>query len=366
MKDFWPQCGFTLLSRDAQGWLLPTSAWWRLMLGRPELALVAESCRAERTLHAALHDDPLRAVPDAELHALRDADARENYGHWLAWRDGVQAAGTLEAWLLQTHRSGRITVPPLFIAVVAQAIVRALLDGTTSAFEARAAELLFRAQRISTQDEHVLAGDRATLDLQNETHGFGDLGRLLAQAKAPLKAVQMEVLTRDNAERYWAQAAQAAQPLATGQIEPRCDFLLDLTHEIKQDLGHGIQFNMTHADSGLKALANVLGLWVRHLLGVELRITPLQRIDDAAWRWHIGLDAQASALLDDLYEDRSVEPERMARLLSLFKLEFADAAEMRADVAGKPVYLGLMMDSERVLKMKPQNLLLNLPLARSS
>jgi hypothetical protein len=33
-------------------------------------------------------------------------------------------------------------------------------------------------------------------------------------------------------------------------------------------------------------------------------------------------------------------------------------------VAGIPVYLGLAMDEAQVLKLKPQNLVLNLPLAR--
>jgi len=36
---------------------------------------------------------------------------------------------------------------------------------------------------------------------------------------------------------------------------------------------------------------------------------------------------------------------------------------MRADIAGKPVYLALSMDQNGVVRMKPQNLLLNLPLA---
>jgi hypothetical protein len=35
---------------------------------------------------------------------------------------------------------------------------------------------------------------------------------------------------------------------------------------------------------------------------------------------------------------------------------------MRADVQGKPVYLGLAMTEQGLLKLKPQNLLLNLPL----
>jgi hypothetical protein len=37
---------------------------------------------------------------------------------------------------------------------------------------------------------------------------------------------------------------------------------------------------------------------------------------------------------------------------------------MRAEVAGKPVYLAMAMDEHKRLKLKPQNLLLNLPLAR--
>ena len=36
---------------------------------------------------------------------------------------------------------------------------------------------------------------------------------------------------------------------------------------------------------------------------------------------------------------------------------------MRADVQGKPVYLGLAMNEQGLLKLKPQNLLLNLPVA---
>ncbi len=119
---------------------------------------------------------------------------------------------------------------------------------------------------------------------------------------------------------------------------------------------------MTRARSGLKALARVLEKWVKHFLGVAVTIRPLQQVDDAAWRWHVGLDIDATALLNDLYEQREVAPERLVRLVSLFRLDFADPQEMRADIAGKPVYLGLMMNAERVLRLKPQNLLVNLPL----
>ena len=59
-----------------------------------------------------------------------------------------------------------------------------------------------------------------------------------------------------------------------------------------------------------------------------------------------------------------MEPERLQRLISLFRLDFLNPQDMRPDVAGKPVYLGLMMGSDGVMQIKPQNLLINLPLRR--
>jgi hypothetical protein len=48
---------------------------------------------------------------------------------------------------------------------------------------------------------------------------------------------------------------------------------------------------------------------------------------------------------------------------SACRLSFADPAQMQAELAGKPVYLGLAMNAQGLLRLKPQNLLLNLPLA---
>lgn len=357
MHDFWPDCGFHALQRTAGGWLVPGPDFVRGLLARPELALVEESCRAEKALHRSLLDDPMRVVSAAELGRLLDDDARENYRMALDFRDALRAAGTLEAWLLQLFRGGEIRTPPLFIDQVVMAVLRGVLDGSGDALEVRAAELLFRPQRITLEAERVLAGDQATLDLQHETRGFGELGRLLAQAQTPLKGLDLRVLADDDSAGFWADAGRPG----AGQRH-----LLDLTHQIQRDIGHGVKFTLTQARSGLKALAGVLQKWVQHLLGVQVSIQPLQRIDDVQWRWHVGLDAASTALLNDLYEGREVEPARMRRLVSLFRLDFADPGEMRRDVAGMPVYLGLSMNEQQVLRLKPQNLLLNLPLAASS
>jgi len=68
--------------------------------------------------------------------------------------------------------------------------------------------------------------------------------------------------------------------------------------------------------------------------------------------------------LNDLYNRVDVDEARMGRLLCLFRLDFADPAAMRPAIAGRPVYLAMAMDADNLMKLKPQNLLLNLPLAR--
>jgi Family of unknown function (DUF6352) len=353
----WPAVAPAHLTLDARGWLVPAPAWWRAFLQRPELAPVPESCRAERALHAALSDDPLQTVAPARLGAVRDPDARANWGHYLAWRDAVLGARSLEGWLLALWRSRRITLPPLFIDLAVQAVVWRLLADEPDALRWRAAELLFRAQRVTRHEGRVLLGDRETLDLNRETQGFGELGRLLAEAQAPLKRLDLEVLAPDNAARYFERAAKPA---------PGTPFLLDLTHAIGRDLGHGLRFELTWARSGLGALADVLVRWVRHLLGVTVTIEPLERVDDPHWRWHVGLDAESSVLLNDLYAGHAVDDARRERLLSLFRLRFDEPAEMHPDLAGAPVWLALMGDAQQVVRLKPQNLLLNLPLAPGS
>ena len=95
--DFWPACDFSASSRNTRGWLVATDDYLRRVLARPELALVPESCAAEIALHESLKVSPSRVVASAELAALQDDDARENYTVFLRFRDGLLAAGTLEA-----------------------------------------------------------------------------------------------------------------------------------------------------------------------------------------------------------------------------------------------------------------------------
>ena len=353
MLNFWTACGHQHLTRNARGWMAPTPDYWRLWLQRPELALVPESCKAEKRLHQALLDDPLMPVLPAQLQAFKDDDARENYQLFLRFRDEVQAAGSLESAYMAWQQSGNIQLPPLFIDLVVQAIVCNVLSDVQDAWVWRAAELLFRRQRITIEGGRVLSGDSDTLDSLKSTGGLGEMGRLLMEGGATLKAVDVKVLHPDNAERYFAQREGLG----------RYAFLLDMTHELQNELPHGLILSMVNARSGLKALSVVLARWVQHFLGVAVSIEPVQKVDDPAWRWHVGLDVTATALLNDLYQGVELDNKRQQQLISLFKLRFDNPQDMRADVQGKPVYLGLAMNEQGLLKLKPQNLLLNLPLA---
>ena len=95
---------------------------------------------------------------------------------------------------------------------------------------------------------------------------------------------------------------------------------------------------------------------------LAVTIRPVPVIDDANWTWHVGLDAEASAIANDLWNGRKVRQERLARILWLGVLEFGDASRVLPRVAGRPVHLALAMDAANRLRMKPQNLVAGLPL----
>lgn len=331
--DFWRSSGFHLLRRDAAGRLEVTDDYLRAFLRRPELTPVEESCAAERALHARLVEAPRVPVGPAELAALADADARENYEMALAFRDLLLAHGTLEAAYLALVEGGRAAVPPLFLDQMVHAMLRGILDRVEDGFQLRAAELLFRPQRVTIRDGAILVADEETLERYRATGGLGTLGRMVAETGTPLRQVELDVFTRERSGEYRARSDRFDTALEIGFTRP-----------------------------GLDALARVLERWIGHFLGVGVTIHPVQHIRDDRWTWHVGLDAEASALLNDLYQGREAGEERMRRLLSLFRLEFDDPGDMLERVAGKPVYLALCMTPDGRLRVKPQNLLLNLPL----
>ena len=335
--DFWPNSGYHLLERDADGHMAVTDAFLRAYLQRPEIAPIEESCDAERALHGRLMANPREAVGDARIAAMADPDARENYQVMLGFRDMLVAAGTVEACYLEIFRVGGVSIPPLFVDQMAQVVARRVIDGTDDPFRARAAELLFREQTVTLKDGAILLGDTETIEMLASTAGMGSLGKLVVDSGAQARQIDMDVLQAETADIYWDR-------------NERYDTVLDISF----------------TRPGLDALCRVLEGWIRHFLKAEVSIQPVQEINDDKWVWHLGLDAEASALLDDLYQGQDVDDARMARLLSLFRLDFKDPNQMASDVRGRPIYLALCMTPERTLRVKPQNLLVNLPLAAES
>jgi hypothetical protein len=334
MADFWQSCGYNLLRRTGDGRLIVTDDYLRLYYARPELAPVAESCGAERALHAALMQDPRRDVADAKIAAIADADARENYRVMLRFRGRLLAAESLEAFYSDLFREG-VAVPPDFIHHTVQVILRGILDGTNDGLEARAAELFFRRQRVSVNDGAIMLADDETVEMYASGGGFGNLGRLLKEGGAPPRNIELDVLDEASAGRYF-----------------------------ERDERHDTVLNLNHGRPGCLALARVLERWIAHFHGVRAAVKPVREIPDEDWVWHIGLDAEATAMLNELYNGGEVEPERMKRVIGLFRVEFRDPIVMRPELAGAPVFLGLAAAADGTLRMKPQNLLVNLPLAR--
>jgi len=336
VPDFWRRSGYRLLAHAPDGTLRVTDDFLRSFLVRPELAPVPESSAGELLLHDALMADPRLAVDDARLAAVEDVDARDNFRIWARFRDRLLAADSLEAAYMALFRGEGVDVPPLFIGQLTEILLRHILTDRAEPMAARAAEMLFRTQKIAiTDDGAVMAADEVTVETLAETAGFGSLGELLLQNRTPARTVDLDVLDAENAAVYW-----------------------------ERDERHDLSISLNRGRPALAALARVMEDWIAHFLGVEVAIRTEREIDDAHWMWHVGLDAQASAILNDLYNRQNVDEARMSRLLCLFRLDFRNPADVRPALAGRPVWLAMAMDERNRLRLKPQNLLMNLPLAR--
>jgi hypothetical protein len=332
LPDFWRNSGFHLLERDAAGRLRVTDDFLRAYFLRPELHPVEESCDAERQLHAALMAAPRRTVADAEIEALADADARHNYRMLLKFRDRLLAAGTVEGCYMGLFK-GAIDVPPLFIAQLVHVILRNLLEGCEDPLRLRAAELFFREQKATLQDGHVLLADLETVAMHAAGSRYGSIGKLIVEAQGALGKVDLDVLDRPNAGLYWERESR-----------------------------HDTVISLTYGAAALAALCRVIEAWVAHFHGLRVSVKPLRRIEEARWAWHIGLDAESTQILNELWSGAQVEQGRMHNILALFAMQFEEPAAMRTDIAGRTVYLALSANAGQEVRMKPQNLLINLPL----
>lgn len=325
MKDFWLSCGHHLLDRDRSGRLCVTDEFMKLYLARPELVPPPDACAAERSLRAALLSDPWRPVPAAEIEAIAEADARENWHYLIVLRDLVAAHRTIEATYTAAVRKD-VRLPPMFIDQLTQLILRNALDDCQDAYALRAAELFFRPQRLTVHEGALLAADQECVD------GSGGVSPLAAMLGLP-ERLDIEALSDANAATYWERS-------------DRFDLALDLTAGRR----------------GLAALAMVITLWVKHLIGIEVVVEPLDALRDVALAWYVGLDANGTKIGDALWNGAQIDELTRGRVVGLFRLTFGNPDVVIERMADEPVYLILAMAADRVLRMKPQNLLRGLPI----
>jgi hypothetical protein len=337
-QSLWPQAGYAQLKKDARGHLIVTDDFLRVLLLRPELAPIESSCKHEIQVHERLLENPRLELQASDLALVQDRDAADNMAVWMRFRNRILAHASLEASYWALFEGQGVDVPPVLVNQITQVLVQHVLGNDCSPVEARAAELLFRTQKISVLDDgSVMAADNETVERHALESGFGSVGELLKQGGIPLRSVDLDVIQDSNEDSYWDRSE-------------RFDMVACL------NLGQAL----------IDAFCRVLERWILHFTSASVRIATAREIEDSNWVWHVGLDAQASSMLNDLYTGQSIDEDRQRRMLCLFVLNFANASDMLQDVSGKPVYLAMAMDPQNLLKIKPQNLLLNLPLARRS
>jgi hypothetical protein len=324
MNDFWLSCGHHLLDRNADRRLVLTDEFLKVYLGRPELMPPAEACAAERALFAALLDRPRRVVSDAEIAAIADTDARDNWRHMIAFRDHLLRYDTIEAAYLALISESR-RVPPLFFDQLVHLILRNALDTAGDVYQLRAAEMLFRPQRLTFHEGSLIAAD--------DEHVGDAINSPLIAMFGLSPSGNVEVLNDDNAATYWERS-------------DRFDLALDLSR----------------GGRGLAALAGVLERWLEHLLGLDVTIEPYVEPAELALSWYVGLDAEATRLGDALWRSGALDENEQSSIIVLYRLTFADPSIMIERLAGEPIYLMLAMTADRQLRMKPQNLLTGLPI----
>ena len=327
MRDFWLASGHHLLDRDNDGYLLVSDEFLKVYLARPELQPPPDACAVERELHAALFAAPRQRIDAGMVEAIADADARENWRLMVAFRDGLVRHRTVEAAYLALVRDGVGATPPLFLNHLVHVILRNALDGCEDPFVLRAGELFFRPQRLATHQGALIAADEEMIA------GIGSVPRspLMSLLDASVSS-EVEVLAEESAEQYWARS-------------DRFDLALDLTAGRR----------------GLAALGTVIERWLRHMLGISVRVEPLRELRDMPLTWYVGLDAEGTRIGDALWRGEDMDEPTRRRVIGLFTLR----GDAFAATASTPIYLIMAMTDEKLLRLKPQNLLVGLPASRS-
>jgi hypothetical protein len=337
MREFWVASGHHLTRRADHGGLVATPELIMAYLARPELMPPADACEAERDLHARLMAEPLRPVSARDIARLADADARENWSFMMNFRDRLMAAPSLEAVYVSLARKGAGDLPPIFLSQLCHLILRNALEGCEDPYVLRAAELFYRSQLAAVHDGTLLLADAEVIEA--EQHAQHDLhsSPLAAMLQQPKSFGEMDVMDDDNAWTYWS----------------RSD-------------AHAMVMNLGGNAKARDGLCRVIERWVNHLLGITVSVETTASIEDRDWRWFVGLDGEATRIGNALWRGERLEGNVAERIVALMRLNFEDRLLVDERVGDRPVYLILAMGADKVVRLKPQNLVAGLPLATAA
>lgn len=336
MREFWVASGHHLTRRADHGGLIATPELIMAYLARPELMPPDDACEAERNLHAGLLADPLRPVSAADIAALADADARENWTFMMAFRDRLLAAPSLEAVYVSLARNGARDLPPIFFSQLCHLILRNALEGCEDPYVLRAAELFYRSQKATVHDGVLLLADAEVVEAQHNAQQELHASPLTAMLQ-PQAFGDMDVMDDDNAWTYWS----------------RSD-------------AHAMAMNLGGNPRARDGLCRVIERWIAHLLGVAAKVETVASIEDRDWRWFVGLDSEATRIGNALWNGDTPGANAADRIVALMRLTFDDARVVDTRVGARPIYLILAMDADKVVRLKPQNLVVGLPLAAAN
>jgi hypothetical protein len=329
-RDFWLSSGHHLLERDLRHKLLVTDDFLKVYFARRELQPPENACAAELELRSGLLAAPRTVVSAAQIAAIQDLDARDNWQLVLAWRDQLMRHATLEEAYIDIAVNGR-RFPHIFINQLVQVILRNILDECEDAFVLRAAELFFRSQKLVSHNGSLVSADEETY-ADRSSASTSPLNALLGLSSD----AQLDVLNEDNADSYFERS-------------DRFDFGLDLSAGRR----------------GLVALGEVIVQWIRHLLAVDVTVLPLAEVRQVPLTWYVGLDAEGTRLGDALWAGDTLDEAANRRLVGLYRLNFLDPSDQDENLEGEPSYLMMAMSQEMTLFLKPQNIVTGLPLRHS-
>jgi hypothetical protein len=153
----------------------------------------------------------------------------------------------------------------------------------------------------------------------------------------PKPFAEMDVMDDDNAWTYWS----------------RSD-------------AHAMVMNIGGSPKARTGLCRVIERWIGHLLGITVNVETVASIEDRDWRWFVGLDSEATRIGNALWRGERMENNVAEGIVALMRLTIEDARLVDERVGDKPVYLILAMGADKVVRLKPQNLVAGLPLAAAA